>query len=206
MALVVVSSNEICGARFADGEVDFLICAGTLDCLGGSGCGWTTHATGGNDAKGHPVLKMKLPEGGGKAFAIPVKSLGFAVKRPKIFSLLNLPQVDMPYNVLPEGWDETLLTLKLSPQEWKFFFKIYQGASWLVGLLNGGGFTAANGEQPLVNVPSPRMGKGGYDPEDFKDEPPNDLPHSSLFQDGVDLNDTEREPAPGVPLFSSQGN
>jgi hypothetical protein len=61
-------------------------------------------------------------------------------------------------------------------------------------------------ERPLVNVPSPRMGKGGYNPEDFKDEPPNDLPLSSLSQDGVGLDDAEREHVPGVPLFSSRGN
>ena len=31
MALVLVSSNKICGARFANGEVNFLVCAGPLD-------------------------------------------------------------------------------------------------------------------------------------------------------------------------------
>jgi hypothetical protein len=206
MALVVVSRNKICGTRFADGEVDFFDYVGALNCPGGSGCKWTTHATGGKDAKGCLVLKMKLPEGRGKAFAILVKSLGSAVKRPKIFFLLTLSQAGLPYGVLPEEWDETLLTLKLSPREWKFFFKIYQGASWLVGLLNGGGFTAAAGERPSVNVPLPRMGKGGYDPENFKDKPPNNLPCSSLFQDRVSLNDTEPEPALWVPLFSSRGN
>jgi hypothetical protein len=104
-----------------------------------------THATGGKDSKGHPVLKMKLPEGGG-GFAIPVKSLGFAVKQPKIFSLPTIQQVDLPYDVLSEGWNESFGTLKLSPWIWKFFFEIYQGASGLVGFLNGGGSTGVTGE------------------------------------------------------------
>ncbi len=36
VALVVVSKGEICGARVSDGEVDFLACAGTVDCPGGT--------------------------------------------------------------------------------------------------------------------------------------------------------------------------
>jgi hypothetical protein len=67
VALLLVSKDEICGARVMDGEVKFLACAGALDCPGGTSCGWTTHATGGKDAKGHLVLKMKLPEGGGRS-------------------------------------------------------------------------------------------------------------------------------------------
>ena len=143
-------------------------------------------------------LEDEVAKRGGKAFAIPVKSLGSAVKWPKIFSLPTLPQVDLLYDILSEGWEDTLQTLKLSPWEWKFFSKIYQGARWLVGLLNGGGFTVAAGERPLVEVPSPRMGKGGYDPQDFEDEPLNDLPCSSLFQKGGRVN--LQGP---VPLFSS---
>ncbi len=112
-----MAKDEICGAWVTDGEVDFLACAGALDRPGGTSCGWTTHATGGKDAKGCLVLKMKLPEGGGEVFAIPVKASGSAVKRQKIFSLPTLAQVDLPYDVLGEGWDETLMTLKLRARE-----------------------------------------------------------------------------------------
>ncbi len=104
VVLVLISSNEICGAEVTEGEVNFLVCAGVLDCPGGTSCSLTTHVTGGTDAKGHLVVKMDLPQGGGKVFAIPVKTSGSGIKRPKIFSLPTLPQVDLSYKVLTEGW------------------------------------------------------------------------------------------------------
>ena len=52
VALVLVSKDEICGARVSDGEVDFHACAGALDREGGTSCGWSTHETDGKDAKG----------------------------------------------------------------------------------------------------------------------------------------------------------
>jgi hypothetical protein len=137
VALRVVSSAEICGARMADGEVDFLACADPLKRPGALRCSWLTHTTGGKDAKLRPVLKMKLPANGSKVYAIPVKSSGSGVKRPKIFSLPTLPLADLPYNVLTEGWDEALRTLKHRPRDWKFFIEVYQGASWLVKLWLG---------------------------------------------------------------------
>jgi hypothetical protein len=125
VALVLISSNEICDARVMDGKVDFFVCAGALDCPGGTSCGWMTNVMGGKDTKGHLVVKMDLPQGGGKVFAIPVKTLGSGVKRPKIFSLTTLPQVNLPYEVLTEGWNEALMTLKLHARDWKFFFEVY---------------------------------------------------------------------------------
>ena len=103
VALVLVSKDEICGARVSDGEVDFLACAGPLERPGALTCSWLTHATGGKDAKMRPVLTMKLPANGSKVYAIPVKSSGSGVKRPKIFSLPTLPFADLPYDVLTEG-------------------------------------------------------------------------------------------------------
>ncbi len=143
----------------------------------------TTHATGGKDTKGHLVLKMKLPEGGGVVFAIPVKASGLAVKRPKIFSLPMLALKDLPYGVLAEGWDETLRTLNLCAWEWKFFIKIYQRASWLLGLLNDGGNEDVAKERPFVQIPLPRMGRGGYDPKEFENESVRAGHHSPLFGD-----------------------
>jgi hypothetical protein len=75
----------------------------------------------------------------------------------------------------------------------------------LVGLLNGGGFTGATGEQPLVYVPSAKMGRSGYDPQDFEDKSPNGLPRSFLFQDRGRLDDSKGQSVVGVPFFSSQG-
>jgi hypothetical protein len=110
--LVLVSKTKICGARVSDGEVNFLSCAGALDHVGGTSCGWATHKTGGKDAKRHQVLKIYLPGGGVKA-AIPIQSLGSAVKCPKIFSLPILPQASLPYKVLSSDWDEALTSLEL---------------------------------------------------------------------------------------------
>jgi hypothetical protein len=72
-----------------------------------------THIMGGKDAKGCLVVKMDLPQGGGKVFAIPVKTSCSGVKQPMMFSLPTLPQVNLPYKVLTKGWDEALTTLKL---------------------------------------------------------------------------------------------
>jgi hypothetical protein len=36
--LMLISSNEICGAWVTDGEVNFLVCASALDCPGGTSC------------------------------------------------------------------------------------------------------------------------------------------------------------------------
>jgi hypothetical protein len=40
VALLLVLKDEICAALVTDGEVDFLACAGALDCPGGTSCGW----------------------------------------------------------------------------------------------------------------------------------------------------------------------
>ena len=155
VALVLVSTNEICWARVTDGEVNFLACAGALDRVGGTSCGWATHEAGGKDAKGRHVLKMDLPPDGSKAYVIPVKASGSAVKRPKVFSLPLLPQDKLPFGVLPEGWEEALATLKLCAREWKFFFEVYRGAEWLVALWRGGIEEGGQGGAPPVPLVIP---------------------------------------------------
>ncbi len=61
VSLIVVSKSKTCGAWVSDDEVDFLACAGTIDCPGGGGCGWTMHELGGKDSKKRTVVKMDLP-------------------------------------------------------------------------------------------------------------------------------------------------
>ncbi len=73
--LVLASKNEVCGAHVADGEVDFLVCPGALDNVGGTSCG--THMAGRKDAKGRQVLEMDLPEGG---FCDPCQVFGVRSK------------------------------------------------------------------------------------------------------------------------------
>ena len=48
--------------------------------------------------------------------------------------------------------------------------------------------------------------RGGYDPQDFKDQPHNDLPRSSLFQERGGLNDPNGQPVVRALLFSSLGS
>ena len=126
------------------------------------------------DGKRRNVLKMDLPKQGGKAFVIPVKSSGSAVKRPKVFSRPILSQADLPYETLTEGWDEALRNLKLRAREWKYFLEAYAGAS-----------SSSEAPPPLNNVPSLRMGPGGYDPEDFADAPDADPGFCPLRTGGI---------------------
>jgi hypothetical protein len=138
VALRLVGDTDICGARTADGEVDFLACGASLDRVGGTSCEWATHETGGMDGKRRNVLKMDLPKQGGKAFVIPVKSSGSAVKRPKVFSRPILSQADLPYETLTEGWDEALRNLKLRAREWNISSTLMQDQVGSCGCGAGG--------------------------------------------------------------------
>ncbi len=62
------------------------------------------------------------------------------------------------------------------------------------------------GERPSVNVPSPRMGKGGYDSDEFENKPAKDLPCSSLFPDVEGSENLGHDSAQGVPHFAAWGN
>ncbi len=116
VALIAVSKAEICDARVGDREVDFLVCAGPVNCPGGTLCGWATHDTGGKDTKRRNVIKMSLLDQG-EVFDIPVNASRSLVKRPKIFSTLVLPQDNLPYAIFNKGWDEMLTTIHLMARE-----------------------------------------------------------------------------------------
>lgn len=156
-----------------------------------------------------PVLKMKLPADGSKVYAIPVKSSGSGVKRPKIFSLTTLPLADLPYDVLTEGWDEALRTLKLRPRDWKFFIEVYRGASWLVELWLGTKSSAPgdNTLPPNLEIPSPRMGRGGYDSGEFEDDPQGEPARDAPFRGGTaSESGASRGQRRGDNLFPKRGN
>ena len=76
----------------------------------------------------------------------------------------------------------------------------------MVGLLNVVGLTGVAGEQLSINVPLPRMGKGGYDSDKFKNKPAKDLPCSSLFPDVEGSENLGHDSAQGVPHFAARGN
>ncbi len=136
-------------------------------------------------------------KGGLRTFVIPVKASGSTTKRPKVFSRPIPPQAHLPYKILTEGWDKTLKNLKLRAREWKYFLKAYGGASWVVQLWSGGEEQARTPEAPppLNDIPSPRMGLGGYDPEGFEDahdaDPSRTMPlrtqHPGLFKRGASV-------------------
>ena len=115
VSLVVVSKRETCAARLGNGEVDFLACAGPLDRLGGTSCGWATHELGGEDSKRRSVIKMDLPEKG-SVFTIQVKAFGSLDVRPKVFSLPILCENQLPY---PQSidWALPLITFRFKARE-----------------------------------------------------------------------------------------
>jgi hypothetical protein len=83
---------------------------------------------------------------------------------------------------LAKGWDKALINLKLRAREWKYFLEGYQGASLVLRLWGGGGADRIPDAAPPSNkVPSPRMGDGGYDPQDFEDRPEGYPQQTLLF-------------------------
>ena len=100
VALLVVSKSEICGASVSNGEVDFLV---SVDCPGDTSYRWTTHET-----IWRNVPKMSLPDQG-EVFAIPMNASRSSVKRPKIFWIPILSQVDLPTRCLIQGGTRHLL-------------------------------------------------------------------------------------------------
>ncbi len=181
VSLIVVSRQETCGAWVMDGEVDFLACAGGMDCLGGTSCGWTTHELGDKDAKKWTVLKMDLPEWG-EAFAILVKPLGSLVQRPKVFLKPILPRSHLPYPKTID-WDLPLFSIKLKAREWKYLIERYKGRDCFVGIWTGVSPALAHGGWGMtLKIPSPMVGKGSYSPDEFVSGPPEGWrPSSPLF-------------------------
>jgi hypothetical protein len=173
VSLIVVSKSKTCGARVSDGEVDFIACAGAMDCPGGGGCGWTTNELGGKDSKKRMVMKMDLPDRG-EAYAILVRTLGSSVQHPKVFLLPILLKTDLPF---PETikWDLPLLSFNFKTRERKLFIKAYQGSSWFALVWSHAIKRGGLEDQPsTLEIPSPRIGKGGYSSEEFLDESPSD--------------------------------
>jgi hypothetical protein len=170
VTLVAVSKRKTCGARVTDGEVDFLACAGPMDWPGGTSCGWATHEFGGKDAKKRTVLKMDLPKIG-VAYAIPAKPSGSLVQQPKVFSLLILLKDHLPFPKTIQ-WGVPLTTFKFKARDWKYLIEEYQGPTWFAECWLRDR-APRDGDRPTsLKIPSPTMGRGGYSPEDFQDQPP----------------------------------
>jgi hypothetical protein len=181
VSLIVVSRQETCEARVMDGEVDFLACAGGMDCPGETFCGWTTHELGGKDPKKWTVLKMDLPEWG-EAFAILVEPLGSSVQCPKVFSKPILPRSHLPYPKTID-WELPLLLIKLTAREWKYLIEGYKGRDWFVGIWTGVSPAPAHGGWgTTLGIPSLMVGKGSHSPDKFVLGPPEGRrPSSPLF-------------------------
>ena len=76
--------------------------------------------------------------------------------------------------------------------------------NWLLGLLNDGVNADVAGEQPSIEIPSPRMGRGGYEPQEFENESVQAEHRSPLCRDRAD-SEHSHERDSGVPLFPSRG-
>jgi hypothetical protein len=61
------------------------------------------------------------------------------------------------------------------------------------------------GVRPVLDIPSPRMGRGGYDSEDFKDDPQGGTSCTSLFGEQHTSESSDQGREPGTPLFPRQG-
>ncbi len=202
VALIALSKAEICGARVGDGEVDFLACAGPVDCPGGTSCGCAIHETGGKDAKRRNVLKMSLLNQG-EVFAIPVNASRSLVKRPKIFSTPVLPQDNLPYAIFNKGWDEMLTTIRLMAREWKYLIEAYPGELWMVNSYFNAKGRGGGGNLPKLSIPSLSSREREADPSPALKELDPEVPETGftpLLSERLFLC---REGRPG-PLVSAQ--
>ncbi len=129
-----------------------------------------THELGGKDAKKHPVIKMELPKDG-SGYAILVKPSGSLVQRPKVFSQPVLLKAHLPFPKTIE-WDLPLLSFKFKVREWKLFIEAYKGPSWFLVSWSWANALGLGDQPSPVEIPSPRMGTGGYSPEEFFEESP----------------------------------
>ena len=197
VTLRIVSRKLICGARIGDGEKDFQACGVAPD-LTGKTCGKATHEEGGKDSKGRPVRKMELPEDEGEVLAINVRLSSVNVKA-KVFSRPSLPLSKFP-NRLEGPRNDLLLGLQYKARSWKVLLDNFRVPSATPsphpeptrGLSPEGNMEGRGRKGPpaMLNIsspiPSPRLGAGGYNPNEFAERPDEGMREpthtGSLFQ------------------------
>jgi hypothetical protein len=99
--------------------------------------------------------------------------LGSSEQHPKVFLLPILLKADLPFPKTIK-WDLLLLSFKFKVREWKLFVKACQGSSWLALIWSRAIESGGLEDQPsTMEIPSPRIGKGGYSSEDFLAKSPS---------------------------------
>jgi hypothetical protein len=68
-------------------------------------------------------------------------------------------------------WDIPLTTFKFKARDWKYLIEEYRGPTWFAECW----IRDRDGIRPTsLQIPSPRMGRGGYSPEEFQNQPPQE--------------------------------
>ena len=153
----------VCAAKIGkQGTLDYAACA-RVDC----------------DLGTHQTSKSIVPLPIGKeAIVIRTRTSSQAAK-PKMFSRPFILWESLPTECQTEELREGILSLKFVARTWKFLFESYGGRGWMQQLLAGGVVDPkVGGVDPLMGspIPSPRVGTGGFNPNDFLDPPSPSAP------------------------------
>ena len=161
--VVVLKADAVCGVRVVvKGEKDYLVCA--LPLVGADRCKVGTHAK----RREKSGLDISLPLGGTPGLAILVR--GSSQAKPRVFSRPVLPYTDFPISMRGEDVMGLLTSLNFPARVWKLLFEVHGGYDWMEDLANPPAERRGNlrANLPLLNIPSPRVGAGGYDPSGFE--------------------------------------
>ena len=158
--LIVIKKSEICGARMVkEGKEDFLACA-----VAKEACEKFQHR--GQKADYY----IDLPLNDGEAFAIKVRSSSQSAK-PRVFSQPTLPYTAFPVAFRDAERVRMLTSMKLCARAWKVLLEAHGGYDWMMDLANERTGPVERKAPPPLNIPSPRVGEGGYQGGEFEDFP-----------------------------------
>ena len=161
--VVVLKADAVCGIRVVGkGATDYLVCA--LPLVGGDRCQVGTHAK----RREKSGLDISLPLGGTPGLAILVR--GSSQAKPRVFSRPLLPFTDFPISMRGDDVMDLLTSLGFPARVWKLLFEVHGGYDWMEDLAKPPAERgrALRANLPPLNIPSPRAGEGGYDPEGFE--------------------------------------
>ena len=176
VSMELVSTTRTCGVRsgVTAGLVDFPVCA-----LDPKSCDFLSHKGGGTKSK--PVIRMEFPINDRDALAISVRRSSQGTK-PRVFSKPILPLYEIPKCYRDEERLKILTTLELPARVFKVLIEAYPGHDGLLSLGEsvrpGQASGILSGTRPveagaglIIDIPSPRMGEGGFRASEFEDRP-----------------------------------
>ena len=159
VGVMVINKSLVCGARtVTEGANDFMACA-----LSPTACTTFTHK--GRDGSGKPTIYLNLPLDDSSVFVIRVRASSQSVSQ-RVFSRPLLPFTLFPVDFRDEVRLRILTSLKFPARVWKVLFEGHEGYDWMEDL----GYARGRDTRPApVEIPSPRVGAGGYRASDFED-------------------------------------